>query len=128
MAGGDRARGRAVQRGERARPVHSNTYYGGATVLYALRQVVGDRTFYEIERRWAQEYEGESASTDEFIALASRVAHRNLGPFLRDWLYGSKTPPMPGHPDWTVNEPGAEPAAPEALSTRSRLPIAVAWP
>ena len=93
---------------------NSNTYYGGATVLYALRQVVGDRTFYEIERRWAQEYEGESASTDEFIALASRVARRNLGPFLRDWLYGSKTPPMPGHPDWTVNEPGTEPAAPEA--------------
>ena len=59
-----------------------------------------------------REYEGESASTDEFIALASRVAHRNLGPFLRDWLYGSKTPPMPGHPDWTVNEPGAEPRGP----------------
>ena len=92
---------------------NNNVYYGGATVLYALRQVVGDRTFYEIERRWAREYEGESASTDEFIALASRVAHRNLGPFLRDWLYGSKTPPMPGHPDWTVNAPDAAPAAPE---------------
>jgi len=22
--------------------------------------------------------------------------------FLRDWLYGTKTPRMPGHPDWTV--------------------------
>ena len=57
-----------------------NVYYGGATVLYALRQVVGDRTFYEIERRWVQRYEGESASTDDFIALASKVSHRNLGP------------------------------------------------
>jgi hypothetical protein len=26
--------------------------YGGAPALYALRQVVGDRTFYEIARRW----------------------------------------------------------------------------
>jgi len=87
-----------------------NVYQGGATVLYALRQVVGERTFYEIERRWAQRYEGESASTADFIALASRVSRRDLGPFLRDWLYGSKTPPMPGHPDWTVNAPGAAPA------------------
>ncbi|MDR6977939.1 hypothetical protein J2X68_004663 [Streptomyces sp. 3330] len=22
--------------------------------------------------------------------------------FLRDWLYGTTTPRMPGHPDWTV--------------------------
>ncbi len=89
---------------------NDNSYYGGATVLYALKQVVGERTFYEIERQWAQRYEGESASSQDFIALASRVSHRNLGPFLRDWLYGSKTPPMPGHPDWTVNPPGAAPA------------------
>jgi aminopeptidase N len=93
---------------------NNNVYGGGATVLYALRQVVGDRTFYEIERRWVQRYEGESASTDDFIALASKVSHRNLGPFLRDWLYGSKTPPMPGHPDWTVNAPGAAPKAEKA--------------
>ena len=87
-----------------------NVYQGGATALYALRQVVGDRTFYEIERRWVHGYEGKSASTDDFIALASKTAHRNLGPFLRDWLYGSKTPEMPGHPEWTVNVPGAAPA------------------
>jgi aminopeptidase N len=80
-----------------------NVYQGGATALYALEQVVGERTFYAIERRWVQRHEGESASTDDFIALASKVAHRDLGPFLRDWLYGSTTPPMPGHPDWTVD-------------------------
>jgi aminopeptidase N len=91
-----------------------NVYQGGATVLYALRQVVGEDAFYAIERRWVRRYEGDSASTEDFIALASRVAHRDLGPFLRDWLYGSKTPPMPGHPDWTVTAPGAAPAAPKA--------------
>jgi hypothetical protein len=40
--------------------------------------------------------------TADFIALASRVAGRDLGPFLRAWLYGTTTPAMPGHPDWTV--------------------------
>ena len=38
----------------------------------------------------------------DYIALASEVAGRDLTGFLRAWLYGTKTPPMPGHPDWTV--------------------------
>lgn len=50
-------------------------------------------------------------TTDDFIAFASKVAHRNLGPFLRDWLYGTETPPMPGHPDWTVNPVEAQAAS-----------------
>jgi aminopeptidase N len=78
-------------------------YHGGALVLYALRQVVGAATFQRIEREWVSRYEGRSASTDDFIALASQVAGRNLTGFLRDWVYGTKTPKMPGHPDWTVD-------------------------
>src|SRR3954470_5353403 len=78
-------------------------YHGGALVLYALRQVVGAATFQRIERAWLETYEGRSASTDDFIALASRVAGRDLTGFLRAWVYGTTTPPMPGHPDWTVD-------------------------
>jgi aminopeptidase N len=94
-------------------------YHGGALVLYALRQVVGAATFQRIERSWLQSYAGRSASTDDFIALASRVSGRDLTGFLRDWLYGTKTPPMPGHPDWTVDPvqaaaPLARLTAPEA--------------
>ena len=77
-------------------------YYGGALVLYALRQKVGDATFQKIERDWVERYAGKSASTADFIALASKVSGKHLGPFLHDWLYGTKTPPMPGHPDWKV--------------------------
>jgi aminopeptidase N len=62
--------------------------------------VIGDRTFRRLERLWAQRYEGKSIGTEDFIALASRVSGRNLGPFLREWLYGTETPPMPSHPDW----------------------------
>ncbi|HWI70875.1 MAG TPA: M1 family aminopeptidase, partial [Baekduia sp.] len=88
-------------------------YHGGALVLYALRQVVGAATFQRIERAWLQTYEGRSASTDDFIALASRVSGRNLTGFLRAWVYGTTTPPMPGHSDWTVDpiEAGVAPLA-----------------
>src|SRR4051794_464612 len=78
-------------------------YHGGALVLYALRQVVGAATFQRIERAWVDRYEGRSASTEDFIALASQVSGRDLTAFLRAWLYGTRTPPMPGHPDWKAD-------------------------
>jgi aminopeptidase N len=79
-----------------------NAYHGGALVLYALREKIGERAFQRLQLRWLDRYRGRSASTADFIALASRVAGRDLTAFLRAWLYDVKTPPMPGHPDWTV--------------------------
>ena len=94
-------------------------YHGGALVLYALRQVVGARTFERIERAWAARYRDRVATTDDFIALASQVSHRDLRGFLRAWVYGTKTPPMPGHPDWK-----ADPVTttPPALAKRGSQP------
>jgi aminopeptidase N len=80
-----------------------NVYDGGALALYALRQRIGGRAFTAVERAWVTRYRGRSASTDDFIALASRVSGRDLRTFLIAWLYGTRTPPMPGHPDWTVD-------------------------
>jgi aminopeptidase N len=45
-----------------------NVYDGGAVVLYALRQVIGDRAFERLEREWAQRYEGDSVGTEDFMA------------------------------------------------------------
>jgi aminopeptidase N len=81
----------------------NNVYHGGALVLYALRQKIGTTSFDKLERAWVQRYAGQSASTDDFIALASSVSGQDVTAFLRDWVYGTKTPAMPGHPDWTVN-------------------------
>jgi aminopeptidase N len=99
-----------AQWGPVARPASSdveelfspNVYYGGALALYALRQEIGAESFAELQRRWVTDKRGTSASTDDFVALASEVAGRDLRTFLVAWLYGTRTPPMPGHPDWTV--------------------------
>jgi len=80
-----------------------NVYDGGAIVLYALQQKVGAAKFQQIERAWVSKYKDRSAATGDFIRLASKVSGQNLTSFLTDWLYGAKTPPMPGHPDWTVS-------------------------
>ena len=92
-------------------------YHGGALVLYALRQKVGAAAFARIEKAYPSRFEGGNASTDDFIALAAQVSGRaDVVPFLRDWLYGTKTPKMPGHPDWTVNAPAQQ----RALSAPNR--------
>jgi aminopeptidase N len=85
-------------------------YLGGALVLYALRQEVGRTAFERIERTWLHRYRGRAASTRDFIRVASRASGEDVGDFLSAWLYGTTTPPMPGHPDWTV-EPTGPPSA-----------------
>jgi aminopeptidase N len=78
-------------------------YDGSALVLYALREKVGEKTFDRIERSWVTKYQGRAAGTQDFVALASEVAGADLRPFLTPWLYGDRTPSMPGHPDWQVD-------------------------
>ncbi|WKX72972.1 M1 family metallopeptidase [Streptomyces sp. XD-27] len=85
------------------RPV---VYDGSALVLYALRQEIGRAAFERLERAWVQRHQDGVAATDDFVRLASAVAGRDLTGFLRPWLYGKKTPPMPGHPDWKRAQPG----------------------
>jgi aminopeptidase N len=89
-----------------------NVYEGGAVVLYALRQTIGERAFRELEYRWAQQYEGESVGTDEFIELAERISRRDLSDFAQEWLFSTTVPPMPGHPDWELDPAGADAPAP----------------
>jgi aminopeptidase N len=121
---------RRAEFGPVAAPIHGaddllnlfnpNVYDGGALALYALRQVVGDAAFRAIERGWPQRFGGGPASTADFIAFASQVAGQDLTTFLTDWLYGTKTPPMPGHPDWTADPVGTAPAASSAAGALLR--------
>ena len=88
-------------------------------MLYALRQKVGNAAFNRIERAYVDRFRDRSVGTDDFIELAAQVSgRRDVVPFLRDWVYGTKTPPMPGHPDWTTNPPGTAQA--KAAPPRAR--------
>lgn len=83
-------------------PYGWGAYQGGALALYALQQKVGERTFQDIERAWVRENRDGTGSTAGFVRLASRVAGQDLKPFLHSWLYSTKLPKMPGHPDWSA--------------------------
>ncbi|MEU5400347.1 M1 family metallopeptidase [Streptomyces sp. NPDC005963] len=95
------------------RPV---VYDGSALVLYALHQTIGSEAFDRLERAWVSDHRDGTATTKDFTDLAGRIAQRDLAPFFQDWLYGERTPPMPGHPDWRTSAPAkaAVPVKPPA--------------
>ena len=70
-------------------------YEAGAMVLHALRLNVGDAAFFHILQQWVIDHRGASATTDDFIAEASKVAGRDMGPFLHTWLYSVDPPSYP---------------------------------
>ncbi|MFF7403921.1 M1 family metallopeptidase [Streptomyces murinus] len=109
-SGGPPARPKLPAPGQKISIFRPSVYDGAALALYALRQEIGRPAFERLERLWVRDHRDANASTDDYIALASEVAGRDLSGFLHDWLYGEKTPPMPGHPDWKPADPPAKSA------------------
>ncbi len=70
-------------------------YERGALALHALRLEVGDDAFFAILRRWYREYGGDTATTADFVALASDEAGEDVGPLLDDWLRSPDQPDLP---------------------------------
>jgi aminopeptidase N len=71
------------------------TYVRGALTLHALRAEVGDETFFEILRSWVREHFNDSATTEDFVALCSKVAGRDLASELDPWIRDEKVPNLP---------------------------------
>jgi aminopeptidase N len=71
------------------------SYIGGALVLYALQQKVGDETFFKILQTYAKRYQYGNAGTDEFIAVAEEVSGEDLTSFFDTWLFSKKMPVLP---------------------------------
>ncbi|MGA4866753.1 M1 family metallopeptidase [Streptomyces lavendulocolor] len=104
-AGGPPAAPRPPAAGQKISLFRPVVYDGSALVLYALRQEIGKPAFERLERRWVDRYAHGTASTDDFVRLASEEAGRDLTAFMQGWLYGEHTPRMPGHPDWRSKAP-----------------------
>jgi aminopeptidase N len=64
-----------------------NSYQKGGWVLHMLRMMVGDAVFKNIIREQYKKFAGSNASTEDFIATAQRVSHKNLQLFFKQWLY-----------------------------------------
>ncbi|MBQ0904819.1 M1 family metallopeptidase [Micromonospora sp. U21] len=79
----------------RERMFGTAVYKRGALTVHALRRTVGDDTFFRILRTWTAERAGGNATTSDFVALAERVADRQLRPLFDAWLVGGAAPTLP---------------------------------
>jgi aminopeptidase N len=68
-------------------------YYRGAMALQALRETVGDATFFDILRTWATTKRGSSGTTAEFTELAEHLSSRDLHAVFHTWLETRTKPP-----------------------------------
>ncbi|WP_371668746.1 M1 family metallopeptidase [Streptomyces sp. NBC_00289] len=125
-AGGPPAAPKAPKPGQKIGIFRANVYDGAALALYALRQEIGRPAFEHLEQAWVSGHRDGVASTADFVRLASRVSGRELGDFFEAWLYGKKTPPMPGHPDWKPGAPvkAAAKPAPRSAANSAGKPAA----
>jgi aminopeptidase N len=71
---------------------HTPVYDRGAMTLQALRSQVGEPEFFRILRLWYAENRYGNVTTADFIALAERVAGRQLDDLFRAWLYEAGRP------------------------------------
>ncbi|MFR0356795.1 M1 family metallopeptidase [Streptomyces sediminimaris] len=110
-AGGPPAAPKGPEPGQKISIFRPNVYDGAALALYALRQKIGRPAFERLERNWVSLHRDGTATTADYEHLASRISGRDLSGFFKAWLYGEKTPPMPGHPDWKSDAPDAKSGA-----------------
>jgi hypothetical protein len=88
-------------------------YARGALTLHALRRDVGDKKFFEILKTWAGTHAGGNVTTEQFVALASQVAKKDLHPLFAMWL-GS------GYPDFGLPPGQSKPPSAKNLPAASR--------
>ena len=73
---------------------YARSYAKGAVVIYMLRGIVGDSTFFNILQSYLNDprYAYNSATTDQFAAVASAVSGKDLTYFFNEWIYGENYP------------------------------------
>jgi aminopeptidase N len=67
-------------------------YDRGAMTLQALREKVGDETFFTILKTWYAENRGGNVTTSDFTSLAERVSGQDLDHFFQVWLFEEGRP------------------------------------
>jgi hypothetical protein len=63
-------------------------YGKGALFFATLREEMGPLKFNQLLREWARDYQWKIGSPDEFEALASRIAEKDLSSLFDQWVYG----------------------------------------
>lgn len=78
--------------GDAAHLFDGTVYDRGAMTVQALRNKVGDDTFFHIMRAWVTQNRYGNVTTSQFVALAEKISGMNLDHFFDVWLYQPQKP------------------------------------
>ncbi|MER7739166.1 M1 family metallopeptidase [Streptomyces sp. NPDC096538] len=78
-----------------AADVLGSTNAPGALMLYGLRQQLGAEVFQSIEKTFIERYCHKNATTQNYIEIVNEISGHDFTNYINEWIYGSKTPPMP---------------------------------
>lgn len=70
-------------------------YAGGTVALHALRREIGDDKFKAVLQSHFKNFNGGTASTQDFVDTSEAVAERDLTEFFDKWIYSDTMPPPP---------------------------------
>jgi len=70
----------------------TRVYTRGPLALHALRKEIGDEAFLALLRGWPATYGGKNASFDDLEAYVTKLAGRDLRPFMDAWFRGTTVP------------------------------------
>jgi aminopeptidase N len=71
---------------------NGTVYDRGAMTLEALREKIGDTTFFRLLRDWATQNRYGNVTTAQFIALAEQESGMDLQHFFDVWIYDPDKP------------------------------------
>jgi aminopeptidase N len=71
---------------------NGTVYYRGGMTLQALREKIGDLTFFQLLRDWATQNRFGTVTTPQFIALAEQESGMDLTQFFNVWIYQDAKP------------------------------------
>lgn len=74
-------------------------YDRGPMALHVLRLTMGDDAFMELLQRWPAENAEQSATFDEFVAMAQSLVETDLQPVVDVWFRGEEKPGQDDIPD-----------------------------
>jgi len=87
-----------------------SVYGRGALTLVALRDHLGDSTFFGLLRTWHDTHRYGNATTAEFLSLVEETGGTAARELVESWLYDPLPPPMPerglyplGHEEYSPN-------------------------
>jgi aminopeptidase N len=72
--------------------LNANSYQKGGLFLQALRQKVGDASFFSIIKTYYQTYKYLNANTDDFRNIVEMVTKADYKDFFKEWLYSTSLP------------------------------------